>query len=165
MNIKTSRHKKILAWLPALFWMGIIFYLSHQPATQSSDLSSGIAQKIMKIIEKLAPNASFDFEIFHHIVRKNAHFFAYLILGILVVSAINITASMGDKGYRLMVQAIIICILYAISDEVHQLFIPGRAGQVRDVIIDSAGATVGSAMAYLVLKVYTYFNNIIKGDD
>lgn len=36
-----------------------------------------------------------------------------------------------------------ICILYAISDEVHQLFVPGRGGQVRDVIIDSAGAIAG----------------------
>ncbi len=153
---------KILAWLPAIFWMGLIFYLSHQPATESSDLSSGVAEKIMNIIKKMIPNVSFDFEIFHHIVRKNAHFFAYLILGVLIISAINITSDIDDRGYRIIIQAIIICVLYAISDEVHQLFIPGRAGQVRDVMIDSAGATVGSAGTYFLLKVYTYFKTTKK---
>lgn len=38
---------------------------------------------------------------------------------------------------------ILICILYAISDEVYQLFVPGRGGQVSDVILDIVGAIVG----------------------
>lgn len=51
--------------------------------------------------------------------------------------------------------ALLICVLYAISDEVHQKFIPGRSGEVRDVIIDTAGASVG-------ISVYLLFGMIVK---
>ena len=94
----------------------------------------------MAIIERVTSDIDFDVSNFNHIIRKNAHFFAYLILGILVINALK---SNGLKGSKSILIALAICILYAISDEVHQLFIPGRAGQVRDVIIDSAGAIVG----------------------
>ena len=117
--------------------MALIFYLSHQPATESNSLSTGITERVVAIIERVTSDIDFDVSNFNHIIRKNAHFFAYLILGVLVSNALK---NNGLKGFII---ALAICILYAISDEVHQLFIPGRAGQVRDVIIDSAGAVVG----------------------
>jgi len=46
--------------------------------------------------------------------------------------------------------AFVICVLYAISDETHQIFVPGRSAQISDVLIDSVGAIVGILM-YLVL--------------
>lgn len=134
---KRKNLKKAFPWLPVTLWMALIFFLSHQPAAQSSGLSSGITEMIMNVIEKIAPNMAFDFESFHHFIRKNAHFFAYLVLGVLVANAIR-----GYKG-KTVALAMLVCVLYAISDEVHQLFIPGRAGQVMDVLIDSAGAGVG----------------------
>ncbi|HHX62265.1 MAG TPA: VanZ family protein [Epulopiscium sp.] len=133
----TTKLKTIFPWLLVILWMAVIFYLSHQPATQSSHLSSGVAELIMNILEKITPSGMIDFELFHHFVRKNAHFFAYLILGILVVNAIK-----KDKGISIPAAALI-CILYAASDEFHQTFIPGRAGQLMDVLIDSSGSIVG----------------------
>ena len=47
--------------------------------------------------------------------------------------------------------ALLICVLYAVSDEVHQIFVPGRGAEVKDVLIDSAGASVGVLM-YLVIS-------------
>lgn len=135
--MQMAKIKKVIPWLLVVSWMALIFYLSHQPAAQSSDLSSGFAQIIMDVIEKIAPNKTFGFEPFHHFIRKNAHFFAYLVLGLLVANAMR-----HYKGKRILV-AVLICTLYAMSDEFHQLFIPGRAGQVMDVVIDSAGAVVG----------------------
>ena len=132
--------KKSVPWLLVVLWMMVIFYFSHQPATQSSHLSSGITQMMMNALEKMLPGVAFDVESFHHLVRKNAHFFVYLVLGLLVANGLR---SSGVKGYRRIGLAMIICMAYAMSDEIHQLFIPGRAGQIKDVLIDSSGALVG----------------------
>lgn len=132
--------RKKLPWLLVILWMTMIFYLSHQPATETNGLSKEITKKIVKAVEKIAPDVDLDSVSFNHIVRKNAHFFSYLVLGILVMNGLR---SSGVSGYRIIVFALGICILYAISDEVHQLFVPGRGGRVTDVFIDSAGAAIG----------------------
>jgi len=53
--------------------MVLIFYLSHQPATESNQLSTGITEAIVKAVEKVASNVNFDIGSFNHIIRKNAH--------------------------------------------------------------------------------------------
>jgi VanZ family protein len=111
---------KIFSWAAVIFWMALIFYLSHQPATESNGLSTGITETIIKTVEKIAPNANFDIRSFNHMVRKNAHFIAYLVLGVLTFNALRRS---GVRGYRSVVLALVICVIYAISDEVHQLFI------------------------------------------
>lgn len=131
---------RINPWLLVVLWMALIFYLSHQPATESNSLSTGITERVVAIIERVTSDIDFDVRNFNHIVRKNAHFFAYLILGVLVSNALK---NNGIKGSNRFIIALLICVLYAISDEVHQLYVIGRAGQVKDVIIDSAGAIVG----------------------
>ncbi len=131
--------------------MVFIFFLSHQPATQSSNLSSGITQLIINTIEKIAPGISFNWDLFHHFIRKNAHFFIYFVLGILVSNAFITSASSHLTKGQILGYSIGLCILYAISDEVHQVFIPGRAGQIKDVIIDSAGAVIG-VLLYWTLR-------------
>lgn len=139
--------KKILSWTLVILWMGLIFYLSHQPATESNQLSTGITEVIIQTIEKVAPNLELDIRSLNHIARKNAHFFAYLVLGVLVINALRVS---GVRGYSRIGLALLICVLYAISDEVHQIFIPGRSGEVRDVLIDSAGSSVG-ILVYMVV--------------
>lgn len=141
---------KILSWIAALLWMALIFYLSHQPATTSNALSTGITEVLVKTVERVAPNANIDIQSFNNIVRKNAHFLAYLALGVLVINALRRS---GVNEYRSVVLALGICVLFAISDEVHQLFVPGRGGQVSDVLIDSAGASVGMGIYLLVSRV------------
>ncbi len=141
--------RKILSWVAVLLWMVLIFNLSSQVAEQSNQLSTRITKVIVETVEKVAPNAEFDMKSFNNRLRKHAHFFAYLILGILVSKVLRRS---GVYGYRSVIIALGICILYAISDEVHQLFIPGRGGQVKDVIIDSAGASVGIAVYLLIAK-------------
>jgi len=131
---------KFLSWTAVILWMSLIFYLSHQPAAESSELSDGITEVIIQTIEKVAPSANLTVEDFSHIVRKSAHFTYYLVLAILVKYALERS---GVHGGRNILIALLICILYAISDEVHQLFVPGRSGEIRDVIIDSTGAASG----------------------
>lgn len=64
----------------------------------------------------------------------------YLILGILTIDALRKSGVTGGKGITV---GLLICVLYASSDEFHQLFISGRAGRIMDVFIDSSGAFTG----------------------
>ena len=114
--------------------------LSHQPGGTSSELSSGITKIIVEIIEKLVPNGDVNIDGFHHYVRKSAHFIAYLLLGILSLNALK---SSNKLGYHSVWIALLLCVLYASCDELHQLCITGRSGEVKDVLIDSAGASIG----------------------
>lgn len=132
--------RKIIPWLLVVLLMALIFYLSHQPVNKSNKLSKGVTEIIVETVEKVAPDIDINKKSLNHILRKNAHFFAYLVLGVLVSKGLE---SCGIVGYRAMGLALLICISFAISDETHQLFVPGRGGQVQDVIIDSTGAVVG----------------------
>lgn len=130
-----------------IIWMIVIFYLSHQPATESSALSS----RFLHVINELFVLFSFTIEqeLLHFLIRKAAHFTAYFVLGGLIFHTLQI----GRKGtFPLAVSALSISILYAISDEIHQFFIPGRSGEVRDVLIDSIGASTGIAF-YILVRV------------
>jgi VanZ family protein len=132
--------RRVIPWLLVVVWMAFIFHLSHQPATVSYNLSTEVAETIVEVAEKVAPQAVFDLERINHMVRKNAHFLAYLALGILVMNGLR---SGEIVGYRAIAIALVICALYAASDEVHQLLVPGRSGQISDAILDSTGAAVG----------------------
>ncbi|MCF6138807.1 VanZ family protein [Pseudalkalibacillus berkeleyi] len=140
---------KILSWSFVFLWMSLIFYLSHQPATASNAMSTGLTEMIVQFIEGVTPVQDFDLEAFNHIVRKNAHFFAYFILGLLVLNALRKNRIRKKEiGF-----ALLICVLYASSDEVHQLFVPGRGAQINDVLIDSSGAIVGVSLYTFVHKI------------
>lgn len=132
--------RKAFYWALVILWMTLIFLFSNQPATDSSELSSGITSKIADMINMIVSDISLNQESLNHTIRKGAHFGVYLILGVLVTNAL-----IGSNKFKhnLILIALLICVLYAISDEVHQLFILGRSGEVKDVLLDSAGGLVG----------------------
>ena len=130
--------------------MAVIFMLSHQPAVRSNELSKSVTEIIIETIEKIAPDAVIEAAELNNTVRKNAHFFAYLILGILLMNAF----SRRDKiriGFDIKV-SLAVSVIYAISDELHQMFVPGRGAQITDVLIDSAGALLGIVI-YALIKL------------
>lgn len=142
------KNKTMIQFLPMVCWMGIIFYLSAQPAEESSELSIGVMQPLLQVTEKVM---TIDEGLFHHLIRKGAHLTAYFILGILTMFAFEKVKS------RLFHQGMIafgICILYAISDEIHQLFVPGRSGELSDVGIDALGALLGILLYIALCKVF-----------
>ncbi|MFA9559301.1 VanZ family protein [Evansella sp. AB-rgal1] len=140
---------KYLSWVAVFLWMLLIFHFSHQPANVSSELSGGVTDVIVNAVEKVIPIQEVDVSNLNHMVRKNAHFFIYFVLGFLVIHALRQGKVRGKWG---IVFAMVICILYAISDEVHQIFIPGRSGEIRDVLIDTVGSTFGIGL-YLLLNL------------
>lgn len=89
--------------------------------------------------------------------RKCVHAIEYFILSILLIIALNTSKVQGIKKYFI---AILICFLYACTDEYHQTFIPGRNGNIVDVIIDTLGATLGAIAVILVNKYI--INRIFK---
>lgn len=134
----------LIQWLPALFWMILIFFLSSQPAVSSNSLSKGVTKLIIEILGRILPinietsTVEAIVSQMNHFVRKFAHFFAYMILGILVSYALN-----RNRSKKIFLYSFVICVIYAVSDELHQLFVPGRGCQLKDVIIDSTGSFSG----------------------
>ncbi|WP_404469016.1 VanZ family protein [Sutcliffiella horikoshii] len=137
----------VISWGLVAGWMALIFFLSAQQGEQSANLSGGITELVHQIVEQVAPDAEFKMDEISFFVRKNAHFFAYMLLAILTLNAVRRS---GGHGWLSMGVAFVISLLYAISDEVHQLFVPGRSGQVSDVLLDSAGALAGIALYALI---------------
>ncbi len=123
--------------------MAIIFFFSHRPGEISSGDSYEIGLKICNALvtdfEKLELDEQMNYaKAIDHPIRKLAHFYEYMILAILLVGVFYKT-----KNIKLYLLSWIITILYAISDEIHQLFVVGRDGNAVDVIIDSAGGLFG----------------------
>lgn len=130
--------------------MILIFSFSAQVADDSNDLSTGVTEIVVKTVEKVVPKANLDVETLNGIIRKNAHFIMYFILGILVFSALG--SNMAFPGR--LVAALLICSLYAATDEIHQMFVPGRGPAVFDVFIDTSGTCVGIFTYMLFINVF-----------
>ena len=82
--------RKILSWSLVIIWMGLIFYFSHQPATESSELSSGITEVIVDMVNSIAPDEDILLSQgdINFLIRKAAHFGMYFILGPLVFNGL-----------------------------------------------------------------------------
>ena len=119
--------KKKLSVLLVIIWMVFIFIMSSFDANESSN-QSGLIVGIISDIFNIN-----NIHMLSMIIRKLAHFSEYFILGILTYNMIR----KYDKKYYI---AIIICVIYAISDEIHQIYVPGRSCQILDMAIDSLGA-------------------------
>ncbi|MDN3437343.1 VanZ family protein [Planococcus sp. APC 3900] len=145
-----------VSWIAAFSWMAVIFYLSHQPGSASSDLSSGVVAALLNFIDQVAPNLELNVESFHTFVRKNAHFMAYLFLSLL---SLNAWKSSGFRGWKQLFLGFGMCVLFAVTDEIHQLFIEGRSGEARDVLIDSTGAAVGVVVYIIAAKMVSLWKN------
>lgn len=126
-----------------VIWMIIIFLFSNDPKEETSEKTNNFMAPIIEIIELITgyEKNSNEIELItdecFYLVRKLAHFLEYFILGLLLILALKSDIPNKEVLYY---SAIIICIIYAASDEVHQLFVEGRNGNIKDVIIDSCGS-------------------------
>jgi len=153
--LKKQQLQIILSWTAVILWMFFIFILSAQHATESTHLSDRAAEIIMEKINTviqldIQTSTSTNFvKSFKHILRKSAHVGEYFILGALVMNAMKTSKVPKFKAF---IMSAILCILYAVSDEVHQFFVPGRGAQVTDVLIDSIGAISGIGLRSLIKR-------------
>lgn len=143
--------RKIALLIAIILWSGAIFMFSAQSAEDSKALSKNFAEKIMSVAKKIFGDDFFAayenkegaeslLGLATHYLRKSAHFFLFFVLGIFCYLFISEFELSGKKVFEF---ALIYCFLYAVSDEIHQLFVPGRSGMVRDVLIDTCGSLTG----------------------
>ena len=123
-----------------------IFYFSNQVANNSSKQSSRVVEFVSEVIPSIKNMKEPEKEkiksnVLTPIVRKMAHFSIYAALGIWSTSFIN-TFKQITTPKKILI-AILFCMCYAITDEIHQVFIEGRSGEIRDILIDTLGATTG----------------------
>lgn len=133
--MKTRRIFKFLT----LCIMVLIFWFSHQDAS-SSTKQSGFVEKVVEVVlgeHKDKIN-----------VRKNAHFFIYLALGS------SAFLSRSRRGKKEMLEVLGFVVLYAMSDEYHQSFIPGRGPSIYDVGIDGCGGALGIMLVKTKLEIF-----------
>ena len=144
--------KKYIYGLLTVCWICIIFSFSLQPADESLQLSDGVGMLILKYVfsELLEVSNSWteaEWSIFSTVIRKCAHFTEYFVLGVLMMLTVKET-----KLPRKYVIGFVLCVLVASIDETIQLFVPGRAGMIRDVMLDSVGSTVGIFSSVIASK-------------
>ncbi len=129
---KAKKGMTAASWLLTVLCMAAIFFFSHQSADESAEVSieiySGILALLGQVIERLG----------HEGVRTAAHFVEYCALGFLMSTSLTFTFSKPKPWLAWGFAA-----GYAVTDEIHQLFVPGRAFQVTDLAIDAGGALLG----------------------
>ena len=151
--------KTIILGVLLIIWMGVIFYMSSDNGDESGEESSRVVSFIVSIYDKIV--GSNEETINYHksdefmdqanfIFRKICHFSEYLILS--VISFLFIESFNKFKLLWCLLYSFIFSVIYAITDEIHQTFIDGRAGQITDVLIDSSGVLIGLLIIYLVYK-------------
>lgn len=141
--LKPSENKWCIPvlWALSALCMGVIFYLSSRTADQSSQESGAVLAWLTRLLG--------DGWLTDFLVRKFAHFLEYTGLCLLLSFACAAT-----WGKRWMAVGLPIASLYAVTDEVHQRFVPGRSCQVTDWAIDTAGAALGLLCAGVLLALW-----------
>ncbi len=155
VEIKKTTILKIFLWLVLITLMCVIFCFSHQQGGESQDTSDGLLFKLAKFIPNFILNwifSTFGHNILSVMVRKTAHFILYLLFGTISFSLFYLY--FPQKLCFTAVFSWIFSTIYAISDEIHQYFIPGRSAEISDVILDSLGALVGILLCITVPLLY-----------
>jgi VanZ family protein len=136
--------------------MIIIFSLSSEEAEASTITSTTFGKKMVRVVsdvlgKKLSEQETEEYAVsFDKIVRKTAHMTEYAMLYFAVWLALFMNS---HRNNRILIISICICVLYAMSDEIHQLFVKGRSGSVRDIGIDSVGILFGAL--FIKLSCFT----------
>jgi VanZ family protein len=124
-------------WLPVLLWAALIFLVS---ADQNPYLF--LPTTMRQPVQVAGITLSVD-ELF----GIPGHLSEYAILGVLTTRALIWQHKPNQKLFAI---AIALCAAYALSDEIHQLFVPGRAFQIQDLVIDSAGILIGITLYWAI---------------
>lgn len=135
--LKQGKIQKIISIILVVFWASLIFLFSNQGGTSSTNNSNFIVDFLNNFLNLFIDIDLTNYDFIFLLVRKLAHLLEYFILAILVYYLLY-----QFKVKKKLILTIIICFLYALSDEFHQLFIIGREGRLIDVLIDTLGASL-----------------------
>ncbi len=142
----TKKLRIIISAILVILCMATVFYFSSQTANESQGLSSRFAFLLR------LPFGQF-------IVRKFAHFSEFALLGFLDANLFY-----QIFGKHKPVFSIGLSVLYAVSDEIHQIFVEGRACRFLDVCVDSAGVLLGTAVLIFIVFIFKRLSGGKKND-
>lgn len=144
----------IIFLLLTVLFMGMIFHFSSQENSSTNSLSKFVTEKISELI---FPNFSVlelnsreilinEMNLF---IRKAAHFSLFFFMSLMIYILFSVWK---ERYFTSGLISVGCCIIYAIIDECHQHFVPGRTPLVKDVFIDSAGAVLGTFFGFLIIS-------------
>lgn len=142
--MKKEKFLKVASFVPAIVLMIVIFYFSAQHSDESAKTSLLFLNWLNDVL---------NISLSHDFVRTAAHWFEYFLLS----SCLSFALFYNLKRIS-PVAPVIICFLYSVSDEVHQIFVPGRAFQLKDIMVDVCGAAAG----ILIFLVIVFFIGKLK---
>ncbi len=140
MTAETSTSTEFAEWIPVILWGAVIFTLSTSAFTASN--TTKIIDPVLKWLLPSITAASID--VAHMLIRKSAHFSEYCVLFWLLVRG-----PMRHRPYM----ALMLCVAYALLDEGHQSFVPGRTASLYDVALDSTGALFSHFLVAAVAEI------------
>ncbi len=138
-----SKSRKIyiaVAWILVIACTVVIFSLSAQNGQESSNLSGSFVDSLLELLH---------IQIDEGIMRTFAHGLEFMGLSVLLFNAVY--ATWETKLTSLI--AFLGTFSYAITDEIHQIFVPGRAFQIIDILVDSTGAIIGVVASFIILQI------------
>ena len=167
MAYMSTKAKTIIAAALVLAMCVFIFVMSAKPATESDRLSLGVVDQIISLAvpgyNDMGTTEQAAYQSYlNHIVRKCAHATEFALLGILVFNLlIQLTRAhrkldsrdLSLRLFPLAAGAWVISTLYAVTDELHQIFVAGRSCQLTDVCIDSSGVLAGILISCAILAL------------
>lgn len=138
-GLSTSSDNRLTRWLPVAAWALLIFTFS--TGWFSGEHTAGM---LLPLLDFFFPDASPEtIQTVNHVVRKCAHFCEYLVLSVLLYRALR-----GGGRSRVVAACASIAIagVYSLSDEFHQIFVPGRVAALTDCLVDVSGAAAGQGL-------------------
>ena len=142
----SRRRSFLLYWLPVILWMSLIFGMSTDVGAPRHT-----SRFLRPILRWFNPNVSDEtIRSIQLGIRKAAHVTEYAVLSLLVWRARRKPVRGDSRPWNRAdaLFAFAIAVLFAISDEWHQSFVPSREGHLRDVLFDSSGAALGLLAAW-----------------
>lgn len=149
------KKKRIIYGILAAVWMAVIFLYSSQNGTESSNSSEGVAKVVLLLLVKAGILTNTDlpaqeFIRMEGMIRTAAHFSEYFIFGMILQRFYRYFFL--EKRFMEFLAPVLTGALYAITDEVHQYFVPGRAMQLSDWMVDTAGVLCGVVLFTLIFN-------------
>ena len=156
-QMQNNTLKEKAHWAFIFLYILWIFSNSLMNGNISSSTSGSITRQILAFLAFFGIHPAYD--VFHHFIRKLAHFLEYSLLGFLTSFSIFRKPLFSSEkmtwGF--------ICILTPLLDECLQLFIPGRSGAIADSLLDLCGCIFGTLFLLTIRKLFSHFYNAKKG--
>lgn len=155
---------KVVKIILIIIWMITVFRFSNQGGTESSSTSAKVTKVIVDVVvnDKKEENKVQIANKIEKVVRKFAHYTIYTIGGVLIMNYAYTT----DKTKKLQTfGSLLFGAFYAVTDEVHQYFVPGRSARVFDVGIDTLGVITGIIIFTIIISIINKIRNTKKKNE